>query len=280
MSKSIFYFLLVMGMVPASRGAAQTVRQALENPKYPLLIEASVARQQAAEDAWNAFLSEYRLTFVKPELEPIIYTPRLLPTAIANLISLKAPDQKPDEILGEAQIKELLRRFIEKYHTILSGDLRNSSLTLKDISLVAFSLDGNFFRATYQQMNYPFPLANGFGELKIAVSKTGNLLQLSSTVLPPDEFPARAKIEAAEIKAKLANREFTYSNLAGQPMTYKVTQESEIIVNNLVVFPKRSEQKLTLHLAYPVEVGRGTTWTIYIDAITGKEIEVKPNFQS
>ena len=280
MKKTIFYFLLVMVMVPASRGAAQTVKQAIENPKYPLLIEASAARQQAAEDAWNAFLSEYRLTFVKPELEPIIYTPRLLPTAIANLISLKAPDQKPDEILGEAQIKELLRRFIEKYHTILSGDLRTSSLTLKDISLVAFSLDGNFFRATYQQMNYPFPLANGFGELKIAVSKTGNLLQLSSTVLPPDEFPARAKIEAAEIKAKLANREFTYSNLAGQPMTYKVTQESEIIVNDLVVFPKRSEQKLTLHLAYPVEVGRGTTWTIYIDAITGKEIEVKQNFQS
>ena len=68
MKKTIFYFLLVMGMVPASRGAAQTVKQAIENPKYPLIIEASVARQQAAEDAWNAFLSEYRLTFVKPEL--------------------------------------------------------------------------------------------------------------------------------------------------------------------------------------------------------------------
>jgi hypothetical protein len=280
MKKSILYILLVLVLVPASRATAQTVKQVIENPKYPLIIEASVARQQAAEDAWNAFLSEYRLTFVKPELEPIIYTPRLLPTAIANLISLKAPDQKPDEILGEAQIKELLRRFIEKYHTILSGDLRTSSLTLKDISLVAFSLDGNFFRATYQQMNYPFPLANGFGEIKIAVSKTGNLLQLSSSVLPPDEFPARAKIEASEIKTKLANREFTYSNLAGQSMTYKVTQESEIIVNDLVVFPKRSEQKLTLHLAYPVEVGRGTTWTIYIDAISGKEIEIKQNFQS
>ena len=185
--KRLFYFLLVMVMVmvPASRGATQTVKQAIENPKYPLTIEASAARQQAAEDAWNAFLSEYRLTFVKPELEPIIYTPRLLPMAIANLISLKTPDQKPDEILTEAQIKELLRRFIEKYHSILSGDLRSSSLSLKDVSLIAFSLDGNFFRATYQQMNYPFPLANGFGELKIAVSKTGNLLQLSSTILPP-----------------------------------------------------------------------------------------------
>ncbi len=278
MKKGIFYFLLVLAM--ASQGAAQKVKQVIENPKYPLNIEASAARQQAAEDAWNSFLSEYRLTFVKPELEPIIYTPRLLPTSIANLISLKTPDQKPDEILGEAQIKELLRRFIEKYHTILSGDLRSSSLTLKDVSLTSFSLDGNFYRATYQQMNYPFPLANGFGEIKIAVSKTGNLLQLSSSVLPPDEFPARAKIEAAEIKSKLANREFTYSNLAGQPMTYKVTQESEIEVHDLVVFPKRSESKLTLYLAYPVEVGRGTTWTIYIDAISGKEIEIKQNFQS
>jgi hypothetical protein len=77
---------------------------------------------------------------------------------------------------------------------------------------------------------------------------------------------------------RMIGREFTYSNFAGQPMRYKATQASEIKVGDLVVFPKLVESKLTVHLAYPVEVGSGTTWTVYIDAIDGRELEVKQNF--
>ena len=247
---------------------------------YPLVLEASPARQQAAEDAWNSLLSENRLAFTQPEFEPILYTPRALPAALANQINIKPQEKKADEILDEAQAKEYLRRFIERYHAVLSGDQRVSSLSLKDISLINFSSDSSMFRATYQQMNYPFPLANGFGELRITISKTGAILQLSSTIIPAAEFPARPKIDVAESKKRFVGREFTYSNFAGQPLTYKVAQEAEISLKDLVIYPRVTDQKMTLHLVYPFEIGRGTTWTVFVDAVTGEEIETKQNFQS
>ncbi len=247
---------------------------------YPPVIEASPARAQAAEDAWNQFLSEYRLAYAAPELEPILYTPRLLPPALALQINLKPSDQKSDEPMDEAHAKEYLRRFIENHRAVLSGDQRSSALSLKDLSLITFGNEGNLYRAVYRQMNYPFPMENGYGELRIVLSKTGALLQLSSRLIPAVEFPSRPKLEAATLTSKFIGREFSYSNIAGQPLRYKVTQASEINVKELVVYPKVSEQKMTLHLAYPCEIGRGMTWTIFVDAITGEELETKQNFQS
>ncbi len=255
-------------------------QQRSEQTNYPPVIEASPARAQAAEDAWTQFLSEYRLNFTAPELEPIIYTPRTLPSALAMQINLKPSDKKTDEPMDEAHAKEYLRRFIDNHRAVLSGDQRSNALSLKDLSLITFGNEGNLYRAVYRQMNYPFPIENGYGELRFVLSKTGALLQLSSRLIPTVEFPSRPKIEAATLTNKFIGREFTYSNIAGQPLTYKAAQASEINVKELVVFPKISEQKMTLHLAYPCEIGRGMTWTIYVDAITGEELETKQNFQS
>ena len=247
---------------------------------YPPVIEASPARAQAAEDVWNQFLSEYRLNFTQPELEPILYTPRTLPPALAMQINLKPSDRKNDEPMDEAHAKEYLRRFIENHRAVLAGDQRSSALSLKDLSLITFGNEGNLYRAVYRQMNYPFPIENGYGELRMVLSKTGALLQLSSRLIPAVEFPSRPKIEAATLPNKFIGREFTYSNIAGQPLKYKVAQAAEITVKDLVVYPKVTEQKMTLHLAYPIEIGRGTTWTVYVDAITGQELDTKQNFQS
>ncbi|HYE74089.1 MAG TPA: PepSY domain-containing protein [Blastocatellia bacterium] len=249
-----------------------------DNPAYPLVIKASPARQQAAEEAWSNFLSEHRINYVKPDLEPVLYTPRSLPLSIANQLSIKPAGANLNDSIDEMKAKDLLRGFIERSHPILVGDQRANSLSLKDLSLTAFSADNNTYRATYQQMNFPAPLANGYGELRIVISKAGRLLQLSSRLLPPTEFPALSTIDSATIPNKLMGREFTYSNLAGQPLTYKVTRREEIILKDQVVYPKLEQDKLTLYLAYPVEVGRGTTWTVYIDAVSGQEIDVKQNF--
>ena len=77
---------------------------------------------------------------------------------------------------------------------------------------------------------------------------------------------------------KQVGREIIYSNIAGQPLTYKVANRAEVSVKNLVVYPKHEGNKIRIHLAFPVEVGSGTTWTVYVDAITGQEIEIKQNF--
>ncbi len=243
---------------------------------YPLVIEANTARQQAAEEAWALFLAEYRLPDTKPDFEPVLFTPRALPPALANRINLNSKGGA----FGETEAAEALRRFIEHAAAILSSDHRGNSLTLKDLSLITFSHEGNLYRAVYQQMNYPFPLANGYGELRFVLSQAGALLQMSSRLVPTLELPTRPAIEPSLIADKLLNREFTYTSIAGQPLRYKVARREEISVKDLVVYPKLDKDKLLFYLAYPVEVGRGTTWTVYIDAIKGGEIDVKQNFAS
>jgi len=243
---------------------------------YPPVIEASAARQQAAEDAWRLLLGEYRIPDVKPDLEPVLYTPHALPPDLANRINLNPKGGT----LSEVEAKEALRRFIERWHPILGGGQRNSTLSLKDLSLVSFTDEGSFYRAAYRQMSYAFPLANGYGELRLALGKAGALLQMSSSLVPTVELPARAAIEPQAVADKLMNRDFTYTNIAGRPLSYRVTRRDEISVKDLVVYPKPENNRLAFRLAYPVEVGRGTTWTVYVDAMTGQEIEVKQNFQS
>ncbi|MBI1765719.1 MAG: PepSY domain-containing protein [Acidobacteria bacterium] len=63
-------------------------------------------------------------------------------------------------------------------------------------------------------------------------------------------------------------------------MSYKVAKPDEVRVKDLVVYPKQSGNRLSLHLAYPVEVGSGMTWTVYVDAVTGEELEVRQNFNT
>lgn len=247
---------------------------------YPPVIEPSSLRQQATADAWQRLLAEYRLPDAPLELEPILYTPRSLPLAVAGQINLNSSG---GELSAEAA-KEALRHFIERAHAVLSGDQRAGTLALKDLSLVTFSDEGNLYRAVYQQMNFPWPLAGGFGEIRLVLSKSGQLLQLSSRIISPlllsAELPARASVDSRTLIEPLLGREFTYSSIAGETLTYKVSERNEISVEGLVVYPKAAADRISLHLAWQIMVGRGTNWTIYVDAMTGKELEVKQNFVS
>ncbi len=238
------------------------------------MIEASLTREQAAEDAWRFFLAEHNLPWVKPDFAPVLYTPRALPLELAGQISL----HPRGGALGEAEAKEALRQFIERWRVVVAGNYRSANLNLRDLSLISFSDEGNIYRALYQQMSYPFPIANGYGELRLVLSKTGRLLQISSSLIPVLDLPAQAAVEEQRIIDSLLGREFTYTSLAGQPLSYRVTRREEIIIKDLVVYPKLEKKGLVFHLAYPVEVGGGTSWTVYLDAITGQEIEVKQNF--
>ncbi|HWQ36135.1 MAG TPA: hypothetical protein VNQ79_25080 [Blastocatellia bacterium] len=271
--------LLLLGAC-AARAPEVSTPQAKADGGYPPVIEASQARQQAVEDAWHALLAEFKLPETRLELEPVLYTPRALPASLAGQISLNPQRGK----FGAEEAKEALRRFIERAHAVLSGDQRARALTLRDLSLISFSDEGEMYRARYRQMNYPFPLVNGYGEMSFVLSKSGALLQMNSRIISPlllsTELPARAKVEPQKLIDPLIGREFTYSNIAGQPMTYKVTQRNEVSVSELVIYPKLENDRLTLYLAWQIVVGRGTNWTVFVDAITGREIEVRQNFVS
>jgi hypothetical protein len=247
---------------------------------YPPVIEDTPQRRQAAFEAWNKLLAEFQLPETRPELEPVLNTPRALPPEMAGRISI----QTKSGVFGELEAKEALRRFIERASGALFPNHINgsaqSSVGLKDLSLDSFADDGSFYRAVYRQANYPFPVSGGYGELRLAVGKNGMLLQLNSRIIPAFDLPARAEIAPQSLVDKMVGREFGYTNIAGQPMSYKVASRSEVSVKDLVVYPKQEGNRITIHLAYPVEAGQGMTWTVYVDAVTGQEIDVKQNFAS
>lgn len=270
-------FLLCACAAPGQVGV-NTPQSKTQN--YPPVIEASPERQQAAQEAWKNFLAEFRLPDAQPDLEPVLNTPRALPMELAGQIVIHTKAGA----FGEMEAKEALRRFIERAHGLLVGGAKNNQLSLKDLSLVSFSNDGNFYRAVYQQMNYQRPIVNGYGDLRLVVGKNGMLLQLNSRIIPVFDLPAPAAINPQSIPSsivdKMMGREFKYANIAGQTLSYKVTQRSEVSVKDLVVYPKEEGRRIAIHLAYSVEVGTGTTWTVYVDAINGQEIAVKQNFVS
>jgi hypothetical protein len=247
---------------------------------YPPVLEDTPQRRQAAFEAWKKLLAEFQLQEARPDLEPVLNTPRSLPPEMAGRISL----QTKAGVFGELEAKEALRRFIERASGALFPNHINgsaqSSVGLKDLSLVSFTDDGSFYRAVYRQANYPFPVSGGYGELRLAVGKNGTLLQLNSRIIPAFDLPARAETPGQSLVDKMVGREFGYTNIAGQPMSYKVASRSEVSVKDLVVYPKQEGNRITIHLAYPVEAGQGTTWTVYVDAITGQEIDVRQNFAS
>jgi hypothetical protein len=247
---------------------------------YPPVIEDTLQRRQAALAAWKNLIAEFQLPEAALDQEPVLGGPRALPTEVAGRIALNAKGGA----FGELEAKESLRRFIERASGLLFPNQTNgqsqSSIGLKDLSLVSFADDGTFYRAVYRQANYPFPISGGYGELRLAAGKNGTLLQINSRIIPAVDLPTRAEITPQSLIDKMVGREFTYTNIAGQPLSYKVANRSEISVKDLVVYPKLEGNKITVHLAYPVEAGQGMTWTVYVDAITGQEIEVKQNFAS
>lgn len=245
-------------------------------PSYPPTLETTAAQQQEAETAWRAFLTEQQLPETKFDAEPGLNTPRALPTSLAGRIKVSAKEGPLDDLAA----KDALRRFIERNAVLLSGGRRETAISLKDLSLTTFSNEGAMYRAVYAQRSFPFPLANGFGELMMVISKTGLLLQWNSRLLPKLDLPTTATVNANELPDRFVGRSFTYSNIAGQPQTYRVASRNEAVVKSLVVYPKVAGNRLTLHVAYPVEVGRGTTWTVYMDALTGEELAVRQDFVS
>lgn len=269
-------FLALFASACAAPGQMGINTPQQQSASYPPVIEDSPARKQAAQEAWKQFLAERRLPETNLELTPVTNTPRALPTELSGRIFVNV-NAKPGK-LGETELKEALRQFIEVSRGILSGEGKASSLNLKDLSLASFSNDNNFHRAVYQQVNYPYPIAEGYGELRLTVSKNGQLLQWSSTLLPNVPLPLHAEIKQESLKEKVLGREFTFTTFAGRPQNYRVAKAEEIKVGSLVVYPKVTGGSLELHVAYAVVVGQGMTWTVYIDAINGNELGVKQNF--
>lgn len=268
-------FIICLTMVFC--GCASPGQTAANTPQsqqagYPPFVEDTPARQQSAREAWKKFLDEWNLPEAKADLMPVLNSPRALSPELSGQIKLKTSPGN----FGEMEAKEALRQFIESSGAVLCSD----PVSLRDLSLVSFADDGKFYRATFWQANYAYQIADPYGELRFVIGKTGELLQLNSSLLPAVSLPTRAEIKPQAIYEKLLGRQFSYTTIAGQPQTHKVANREDIKIGDLIVYPKLEGNRLEIHLAYPVVVGSGTTWTVFVDAVNGEELGVKQNFQS
>lgn len=244
--------------------------------KYPSVISDGDKRRQTATTSWAAMLEERNLQPLAPDLEPFTQSIRALPASLAGRIRIT--EKEGD--LTPIQAREALRNFIDRHDILLLGDAGLNETVHKTLSLTAFSVDGNFFRATWVQANYPYEIENGYGILSIAISRQGALLQLSSRLIPTVHLPTEPLVTSRQLTDRMIGRVFTYSNIAGQPQTYKVAAPEDVQVKKPVIYPVQEGSALAIRLAIPVEVGSGMTWTVFIDAIDGRELGVRQNFQS
>ncbi|HEY8461910.1 MAG TPA: hypothetical protein VIM99_16085, partial [Blastocatellia bacterium] len=231
--------------------ATNTPESRLQN--YPPVIEDALRRRQAALGAWKKLLADFQLPEATLDLEPVLGAPRALPPEVAGRIAL----QTKAGAFGELEAKESLRRFIERASGLIfpnqANDSGPGSIGVKDLSLVSFTEDAGFYRAVYRQANYAFPISGGYGELRLAAGKNGTLLQLESRLIPALDLPTRAEIAPQSLVDKMVGREFSYVSVAGKQVNYKVENRSEVSVKDLVVYPKLEDNRITIHLAYPVE---------------------------
>ncbi len=243
---------------------------------YPVVVESTNAKRLRSETAWRLWLERNRAPTIAPDLDPALGVPRSLPPELVQKISIT---EKPESLSSDG-VRQALRQFIGQTIRLLAGDPQERGLSLGDLSLVSLSDDGTFYRATYRQVNFAFSVAKGYGELKVTVTKQGALLQLASRLLPIVEMPSAPTADVGKIIAGLVGRVFRYSGIDGRELEYRVATRDEVSLKDAVIYPKEDGDRLLLYLAYPVEVGRGVSWTVFVDAITGQEIEVKQNFNT
>lgn len=272
----IAVFILLSSLACGMTEVADVQRPTSRGLDYPVSIEPTNAMRRRSENAWRTWLLRSGVPNGPSDLDPLLAVPRSLPPELANKISIS----ESKETLTPETAKEVLRQFIARGLRMLAGEPDERALGLQDLSLTSFAEDGSLYRVTYRQTNFAFPVANGYGDLKIAMTRLGGLVQLTSRLLPPVEMPSSPSVDLAPVRAALVGRVFSYRGIDGRALEYRVGSQDEISAKDLVIYPRDDGSRLVLHLAYPLEVGRGVTWTVFIDAIDGKEIDIKQNFNT
>ena len=229
-----------------------------EKPKnYPLTIQVSEPRQTQAKREWQRLLETYNVKG-EPDFHAVIVTPNSLSNLQGALKITTATIQHGAE---EVTIREAARKFIDRWRDLLG-------LSPASMSLVSDSHTGDSHRLTYKQSDYPFPMVGKFGEMVLIISNDGRLLQLDDRFIPVVELPLKAVIDRPAAALRIANRTFTYSNIAGQTQTVKIPA-AEINVQRLVVYPVEKSDRIEVHLAWEIVAGKALSWNVYLDAING-----------
>ena len=240
------------------------------NQGYPAVVRDSAERRSRAEREWRRLLSAYNLSQTPPDLYPIIYTPRSL-LGISGGVPLTTAT--PEAGSREAIIREAVKGFIDRWREFLGAEPAT-------LSLISATNGGGVWRFTYKQEGFPFKVAGSFGEMVVAVTADGRLVQLDDRLIPVVDVPVRASVEREAAAARLVGRSFTYRDVAGREQEIRIASREEIDARQLVVLPIDKPDSMEIHLAWEVIAGKGLTWAVYLDAVTGVELKVVQGFET
>jgi hypothetical protein len=241
-----------------------------QQQNYPGLIKDSSERREKAEREWRRMLDSYNVPQTPPDLYPIIYTPRSL-LGISGGIKIMAA--KPEPGSEEIELRLSLRNFFDRWRELIGADPTQ-------LSLVSAKQVGDSWQLIYQQANYPFPIAGGFGEIVASISADGRLLQIDDRLIPVIELPARPEVDREQAAAKVAGRTFSYTDSNGHEQRVQIAARNQVNTKRAVVLVIERADALEVHLAWEIVAGRSLSWTVYLDAITGAELRVEQNFQT
>lgn len=261
-------FLLAAMLLVGYDLSAQTPSGSKQN--YPAVIKDSTERRARAEREWRRMLDAYSIPQTPPDLYPITYTPRSLLGVSGGIKLISFTPEPGSEAVA---LREAIRRFLDRWRDLLGGEPSAVSLISNDDS-------GDTQKLTYKQANYAFAIAGSAGEMVAVVSRDGRLLQLDSRLIPVVELPSRPSIDRESAAKLMVGRSFTYSDVAGNEQRALIGALEEVTVKRLVVLPIEKADSTEVHLAWEIVVGKQLSWTIYVDAMNGRELRVTQNFQT
>ncbi|MCI0486780.1 MAG: hypothetical protein L0229_09290 [Blastocatellia bacterium] len=235
------------------------------------IIKATPERRDKAEREWRRMLDTYGIAQSSPDLYPVTYTPRSLASISGGIKIMPGTPEPGTESIA---LREAVKRFLERWRELIGADPGNVSLAS------ATTVDGNGQRLTYRQSNYPFPVTGGYGEMTVVISGDGRLLQLDDHFLPLVEVPLRPQIERDVAARRVVGRTYTYSDIAGREQRVEISNLDQVKVNRLAVVPIEKGDAIEVHLAWEIVAGGSLSWTVYIDATTGEELQAIQNFNT
>ncbi|HLG18176.1 MAG TPA: hypothetical protein VJH03_27305 [Blastocatellia bacterium] len=215
-------------------------------------------------------LDAYKVPQTPPDLYPITYTPRSL---LGVSGGIKITGERADGSSDALALREAVKAFLDRWRDMIGADLSTMSLRSVDES-------GDSQRMTFRQVDYQYPIAEGFGVMAVVVSLDGRLTQLDDRFIPPVELPKRPSIDRDAALKKVVGRSFTYSDVAGREQQSMVGSREEVSVRRLVVLPIEKADEIEVRLVWEVVAGTTPSWTVYIDAVTGDEVRAVQNVKT
>jgi hypothetical protein len=252
----------------ANGGEQQTPKAGRQD--YATAIKESQERRAKAEREWRRLLEAYDAPLSQSDLYPITCMPRSLAGAAAKIQITSSPIEPGSE---KTALRVAVKQFIDRWRELIGADTES-------VSLVTEADSGDVIRLTYRQANYPFPVAGGFGQMTVAVSRQGRLMQLDDRFIPQVELTARPEIERDAAAKKLLGRAFAYRDSAGREQRAEIGSLDEISVKRLVVLPVEKSDQIEIRLAWEIIAGKSLSWTVHIDAVTGAELRATQNFET